>query len=45
MDEKESIMDWALRIYGNKIKTFKHTFTKNSNGEYYWVSTEMEPVE
>jgi hypothetical protein len=26
-----------------KLKTYKHTFEKNENGSYYWVST--EPVE
>lgn len=29
-------------IIGNKEKTFKHTFTKDVNGNYYWVSTEIE---
>ena len=24
----------------DKIKTFKHTFTKDTNGNYNWVSTE-----
>ena len=30
-----------LNILDNKNKTFKHTFTKGLNGNYYWVSTEM----
>ncbi len=25
----------------SSVKTFKHTFRKNSNGSYYWVSTEI----
>ena len=25
----------------NAIKTYKHTFTKDANGKYYWVSTEI----
>lgn len=28
--------------YIPKANTFKHTFKKNSNGEYYWYSTEIE---
>lgn len=31
------------KICENKIKTFKHTFKKNSDGSYYWYST--EPIE
>lgn len=30
-------------LTGNKIKTYKHTFKKASDGSYYWFST--EPVE
>lgn len=30
-----------LNIIDNKNKTFKHTFSKDSNGNYYWVSTEI----
>lgn len=26
----------------DKFNTFKHTFKKNENGDYYWYSTEME---
>ena len=29
--------------YAEKMSEYKHTFKKNDNGEYYWVST--EPVE
>lgn len=25
----------------NLVKTYKHTFTKDTNGNYYWVSTEI----
>ncbi|MCM1142854.1 MAG: hypothetical protein NC453_30170 [Muribaculum sp.] len=28
--------------YGDKFHTFKHTFKKSSNGNYYWYSTEIE---
>lgn len=30
----------ANKITNNKIKTFKHTFKKNTDGSYYWYSTE-----
>lgn len=32
-DKKEEIME-------DEVKTFKHNFKKNSDGSYYWVSTE-----
>jgi len=28
--------------YEDKLNTYKHTFKKNVDGEYYWVSTEIE---
>lgn len=34
------IIDNLNTITNNKIKTFKHTFKKNTNGSYYWYSTE-----
>ena len=42
--------DEYLQVYMNnlsnivgkdKIKTFKHTFSKNDNGNYFWVSSEI----
>ncbi|MBR5227624.1 MAG: hypothetical protein IKV94_03205 [Clostridia bacterium] len=30
-----------INSYKNEAKTYKHTFTKNKDGNYYWVSTEM----
>lgn len=27
--------------YEDKLNTYKHTFKKNADGEYYWVSTEI----
>ena len=40
---------WALdfkientyKKYENQLKTFKHTFQKTENGNYYWVSSEI----
>lgn len=28
--------------YEDKLNTYKHTFRKNADGEYYWISTEIE---
>ena len=36
----KSFMKALDKATGNKILTFKHTFKKNSGGEYYWYSTE-----
>lgn len=30
-----------IKTYGEKIKSYKHTFKKDVNGEYHWVSTEQ----
>ena len=37
---KDQILKNAKEITNNKIITFKHTFIKNSDGNYYWYSTE-----
>ena len=29
-----------LSKYGEKTQQYKHTFKKDANGNYYWVSTE-----
>lgn len=36
----KTIINNLKQITNNKIKTFKHTFKKNTNGTYYWYSTE-----
>ena len=33
-----------MKTYGDKIKTFKHTYVTDSNGNYYWVSTEIDDI-
>jgi len=30
-----------FKICGDKLKTFKHTFKKDDNGNYCWISTEI----
>lgn len=30
--------------YYDKLNTYKHTFKKDSNGNYYWISTEPEEL-
>lgn len=39
----KAIINNLENITNNKIKTFKHTFKQNSDGSYYWYST--EPIE
>lgn len=34
--------DNLISKYEDKLNTYKHTFKKNSDGEYYWISTEIE---
>ena len=34
-----SAKECALDKYSNYVGKFKHTFTKGSDGNYYWVST------
>lgn len=42
----EDNVDWfesndnILSKYENRMKRYKHTFKKNTNGTYYWYSTE-----
>ena len=36
----KAIINNLENITNNKIKTFKHTFKQNSDGSYYWYSTE-----
>lgn len=36
----KAIINNLETITNNKIKTFKHTFKKNSDGTYYWYSSE-----
>lgn len=38
---KGTYMKNLSNIIGHKEKTYKHTFTKDANGNYYWVSTEI----
>ena len=38
---EETYMKNLSNILENQEKTFKHTFTKDINGNYYWVSTEI----
>lgn len=37
---KGTYMKNLSNILDNKEKTFKHTFSKDTNGNYNWVSTE-----
>lgn len=34
-------IDVLIQKYDSKIKSYKHTFSKDENGEYHWVSTEQ----
>jgi len=46
MEPSEIIDDvekYVLEKYSDKMATYKHTFKKDENGNYYWYST--EPVE
>lgn len=47
IDDREKAAELTMKnaeeVTNNKIKTFKHTFKKGSDGNYYWYST--EPVE
>jgi len=36
----EHIKSCILNNYSDKVGKFKHIFTKDSNGNYYWVSTQ-----
>lgn len=41
-EHDKKYMSNILNVLGeDKIKTFKHTFTKDTNGNYNWVSTEI----
>lgn len=37
----QKIFDRIDKITNNKIRTFKHTFKKDSTGNYYWDSTKL----
>lgn len=41
-DEKlnKKVIDNIEKIVGKQVLTYKHTFKKNSDGNYYWYSTE-----
>lgn len=38
--EYDNLFNYFKDRYPNIIYTYKHTFKKNTNGTYYWVSTE-----
>lgn len=38
---KKAYLENVEKIIGKELKTFKHTFSKDLNGNYYWVSTEI----
>ena len=40
INDIDSIKEYVLEEYEDKMSEYKHTFKKNANGEYYWVSTE-----
>ena len=40
-DNPESIKDYITKYGDEDINTFKHTFKKDSAGNYYWYSTEI----
>lgn len=39
----DDVEKYVLEKYSDKMTTYKHTFKKDENGNYYWYST--EPVE
>ncbi len=41
-DAYESSREKLMTQYKSKLNTYKHTFKKSENGDYYWVSTEIE---
>lgn len=41
MSEKEIASD-LISKYESQLNTYKHTFKKGENGNYYWVSTEID---
>lgn len=40
MESISDIEHYVMGNYKDKMAEYKHTFKKNDNGEYYWVSTE-----
>lgn len=36
----KNIYEYVKTRYAEKMAEYKHTFKRNNNGEYYWVSTE-----
>ena len=38
--KNEELEKELLKQYEKYMQTYKHTFKKNDNGEYYWYSTE-----
>lgn len=41
-ESKKAEYDSIVQKFGDKLKLYKHTFKKDNNGNYYWVSTEQE---
>ena len=41
--DEDTLSKYIMKKHSNKMISFKHTFKKNSDGNYYWYST--EPLE
>lgn len=40
-NNEEKLAEYAINNLSDKLHTFKHTFKKASDGNYYWVSSEI----